>query len=151
MGKPLHPLNQANRFSLRAWRWVGYMGFPYVEAALAVRMLTAFDNFNLPVDVARYARYAADSPTEAGYQSACLRDIFGNPFQPIALDPHWLTSNVVDLTRTIYEEKAFGRMPILADALMDAGCDNGEILDHCKGPEPHVKGCCLVDLILGKS
>ncbi len=79
-----------------------------------------------------------------------LRDIFGNPFRPITLDHHWLTSNVVDLARTIYEEKAFERMPILADALMDAGCDHDDILNHCRSAGPHVRGCFVVDLILGK-
>ena len=79
-----------------------------------------------------------------------VRDIFGNPFRPISIDPHWLTSNVIDLARTIYEEKAFERMPILADALMDAGCDHDDILNHCRSTGPHVRGCFVVDLILGK-
>jgi len=80
-----------------------------------------------------------------------LRDIFGNPFRPIAIDPRWLTSTVVDLASAIYQEKAFDRMPILADALMDAGCDNEEIIAHCRGEGPHVRGCWAVDLLLGKS
>jgi hypothetical protein len=60
------------------------------------------------------------------------------------------TSTAVALARGIYEDRAFDRMPILADALQDAGCDNEDILDHCRGPEPHVRGCWVVDLLLGK-
>jgi hypothetical protein len=84
-----------------------------------------------------------------------IRDIFGNPFRPVTLDPRWLTSTVLDLARTIYDEfprQAGGcmKMPILADALMDAGCDSEDIINHCRGPAPHVRGCFVVDLILGK-
>ena len=50
----------------------------------------------------------------------------------------------------MYESRDFSAMPILADALQDAGCDNADILDHCRGPGPHVRGCWVVDLVLGK-
>ena len=82
---------------------------------------------------------------------AVLREIFGNPFRPVVADPRWLTPNVVDLARTIYDERAFERLPILADALMDAGCDSADILAHCRSEGPHARGCWVVDLILGKS
>ena len=92
----------------------------------------------------------ADFPEkECAAQADLLREIFGNPFRPIALNPRWLTSNVVDLAGAIYEERAFERMPILADALMDAGCDSEEIIAHCRGNGPHVRGC-WVDLLLSK-
>jgi hypothetical protein len=83
-------------------------------------------------------------------QCALLRDIFGNPFRPIALNPSWLTSTVLPLANGIYEEKAFDRMPILADALQDAGCDNEDILHHCRQPGEHVRGCWVVDLLTGR-
>ena len=79
-----------------------------------------------------------------------LRDIFGNPFRPVTIDPRWLTSTVIDLADVIYAERAFDRLPILADALMDAGCDSEEIINHCRGPGPHVRGCWVVDLLLKK-
>jgi|SRR5579872_2179975 len=79
-----------------------------------------------------------------------IRDIFGNPFRPITLNPSWLSSTVLALATGIYEEKAFDRMPILADALQDAGCDNQDILNHCRQPGVHVKGCWVVDLLLNK-
>lgn len=78
------------------------------------------------------------------------RDIFGNPFRPVTLDPRWLSSTVLDLANLIYNERQFDRMPLLADALMDAGCDNEEIIKHCQGPGPHVRGCWVVDLLLSK-
>ncbi len=81
-----------------------------------------------------------------------IRDIFGNPFRPVACDPEWLTSDVLALARGIYDDRAFDRMPILADALQDAGCDNDEVLNHCRDPNQiHVRGCWVVDLLLGKS
>jgi hypothetical protein len=98
------------------------------------------------------------TPTEAkpGLQtevtpSTILKDIFGNPFRPAAFDPSWLTSTVVSLATGIYKERAFDRLPILADALQDAGCENEAVLSHCRGDLVHVRGCWVVDLVLGKS
>jgi hypothetical protein len=88
--------------------------------------------------------------TLAAAEVVLLRDVFGNPFRPVALDPAWLTSDVLTLARGIYEEKAFDRMPILADALQDAGCDSEDVLTHCRNVhQQHVRGCWVVDL-LGK-
>jgi hypothetical protein len=84
-------------------------------------------------------------------KSGWLRDIFGNPFKPVSVDRAWLTSNVIGLAETIYADRAFDRLPILADALEDAGCDNADILNHCRQPGEHVRGCWVVDLVLGKS
>ena len=80
---------------------------------------------------------------------AC-RDIFGNPFRLITVDPSWLTFTVVALAREMYESRDFSPMPILADALQDAGCDNEDILNHCRQTGEHVRGCWVVDLVLGK-
>jgi hypothetical protein len=84
-------------------------------------------------------------------QAASLRCIFGNPFRRVAVDPSWLTSTAVTLARTIYEDRAFDRLPILADALEDASCDNADLLPHCRGDGPHTRGCWVVDLVLGNS
>ena len=73
------------------------------------------------------------------------------PWPTPAADPSWLTSTVIALAEGIYADRAFDRLPILADALQDAGCENADILDHCRGPGPHVRGCWVVDLVLGKS
>lgn len=96
---------------------------------------------------------AGEKPVFAGAeedQTRILRDIFGNPFRPITFDPVWLTPTVVQLAQSIYDDRAFDRLPVLADALHDAGCDNDEILTHCRGPGPHVRGCWALDLMLGK-
>ena len=70
--------------------------------------------------------------------------------RPLALPPAWRTSAVIALAREMYESRDFSAMPILADALQDAGCDNDDVLSHCRGPGPHVRGCWVVDLVLGK-
>ena len=62
----------------------------------------------------------------------------------------WRTSTAFALAQQMYDSRDFSAMPILADALEDAGCDNADILDHCRGPGPHVRGCWVVDLVLGK-
>ncbi|WP_020475697.1 hypothetical protein [Zavarzinella formosa] len=90
--------------------------------------------------------YAAESEAHC----RIIRDIFGNPFRPIAFDTAWRTADVLGIAEGIYDDRAFGRLPILADALEDAGCDDPDILSHCRGPGPHARGCWVVDLALGK-
>jgi hypothetical protein len=90
--------------------------------------------------------------TEAAAQSALLRDIFGNPFRPVAFDPRWRTDTAVGLAQTMYDTRDFDAMPILADALQDAGCEDAAILDHCRDANGvHVRGCWVVDRVLGKT
>jgi hypothetical protein len=84
------------------------------------------------------------------FDAAIIRDIFGNPFRPVAFSPSWRTSTAVALALHMYQSRDFSAMPILADALQDAGCDNAEILDHCRCSGPHVRGCWVVDLVLAK-
>lgn len=78
-----------------------------------------------------------------------LRDVF-TPFHPTAFDASWRTEAVIALARGVYEDRAFDRLPVLADALEDAGCADADILAHCRGDGPHVRGCWVVDLVLGK-
>lgn len=82
-------------------------------------------------------------------QVALLRELFGNPFQPISIEPSWLTPTVLTLAHLIRTERTFELMPVLGDALQDAGCGIAEVLEHCYGPSPHVVGCWLVDLLSG--
>lgn len=108
------------------------------------------------LDVSSRVRWALDyigidRDQEMKEHCGIFRDILGNPFRPVALDPRWLTSTVLDLANLIYSERQFERMPLLGDALMDAGCDNDEVIKHCHGPGPHVLGCWVVDLLLRKS
>ena len=87
---------------------------------------------------------------EARWQAMVLRDVFGDPFRQIAFSPQGRTSTAVSLAAQMYQSRDFGAMPILADALQDAGCDAEEVLAHCRGPGLHVRGCWVVDLVLGK-
>lgn len=90
-------------------------------------------------------------------QSFLFRDIFGNPFRPIALDPSWLTPTVQSLAQAAYNEPILpagtldnNRLAILADALTDASCTDQAILDHLRCPSLHVRGCHALDLLLAK-
>jgi hypothetical protein len=83
-----------------------------------------------------------------------LRDLFGNPFRRRVVDAAWLAWNgriVPKVTRAIYDGGNFDHLPILADTLEEAGCTDSDILAHCRGPGSHVRGCWVLDLILGKS
>ena len=93
------------------------------------------------------ARQSAGRPSRF---AALARDIFGNPSRPVTIDPVWLTPTVVALVSAIYEERAFDRMPVLADALEEAGCGNADILNHCRSDGVHARGCWVVDWALGR-
>lgn len=81
-----------------------------------------------------------------------LRDLWGPlPFGPVPIDSSWLTPRVVQLANGIYDDRAFDRLPALADALEEAGCHDADILGHCRGPGLHVRGCWVLDLILGEA
>lgn len=95
---------------------------------------------------------AADTAKHGESTAQChlLRDIIGNPFSPVALDPAWLAPAMVKLAQAIYDDRAFDRLADLADTLAEAGCDNQEILNHCRQPGIHVRGCWVVDTISGR-
>jgi hypothetical protein len=96
----------------------------------------------------------ADFRRELKAQTFLLRDVFGPlPFRAVTLDPSWRawdSGTVFRIAAGVYEDRAFDNLPILADALEDAGCCNAEILAHLRSPGPHVRGCWALDLILGK-
>jgi hypothetical protein len=83
-------------------------------------------------------------------QAAMLREVVGNPFRAVAVAPDWLTRDVRMLARSSYEEREFERLPILADALEEAGCTDADILSHLRSGGLHVRGCWALDLILEK-
>jgi hypothetical protein len=91
---------------------------------------------------------------ERAAQAALLGEVFGNPFRPVMADSAWLSWNegtVVKLANSIYSDRTFDCLPILADALEEAGCHDADILAHCRGPGPHVLGCYVLDALLGKT
>lgn len=113
-------------------------------------------------DVAEVARRAADPTWDARTAARAvawnrgasryallshLRDIF-NPFRSAPFDPAWLTSTVTALARCAYDSREFSALPILADALQDAGCEDDEVLGHCRGESVHVRGCWVIDALL---
>lgn len=123
--------------------------------------------------------FRASHPKEIDAAAASLlREIVGNPFRPVVLAPEepadvfaalgvmgrelkrperryvkrgWLTSDAIAIATAIYADLDWPSLPILADALTDAGCDSEDLLGHLRSPGPHVRGCWALDLILGKS
>ena len=83
-------------------------------------------------------------------QRALLRCVFGNPFRSVAFDLRWRTESALSLARTAYDTRNFSLLPILSDALEDAGCDHRGLLFHLRGNGPHVRGCWAVDAVLGR-
>jgi hypothetical protein len=98
----------------------------------------------------RKAAYGRGYEAERTAQAHLIRDIYGNPFRPVAFDPRWRTADTLGLARGVYEDRAFDRLPLLADALMDAGCADAAVLGHCRSDGLHTRGCWVVDLVLGK-
>jgi hypothetical protein len=99
----------------------------------------------------RYREEAGDA--ERATQSRLLRCVFGNPLRPVVLRPSWLAwshGTVPELARAIYDTRAFDRMPLLADALTDAGCTEPDVLGHPRLTQEHIRGCWVVDLVLQK-
>jgi hypothetical protein len=93
---------------------------------------------------------SAAANAEMRHSATLLRCIFGNPFRPVTFSDSWRYETAVALATNIYAERAFDRLPILADALEDAGCDDADVLNHLRGPGPHARGCWVVDGVLGK-
>ena len=116
-------------------------------ASLACHPGDGFDAARDTLAWVKNGRYEPGPPAVADV----FREIFGNPFRPASPDPAWRTTDVRLLAEGIYAERAFDRMPILADALQDAGCDNDALLSHLRGANAaHVRGCWALDLVLGK-
>jgi hypothetical protein len=140
-----------------SWNFAEHYADTYASAAAAVDPGPAF--FAAAAQDARGrvvgepATIEAELKQERSCHCTLLRDIFGNPFRPTRVDPAWLSWNggtVRKLVEAIYDERAFDRMPVLADALEDAGCSERDLLAHCRGPGPHARGCWVLDLLLGK-
>jgi hypothetical protein len=112
------------------------------------------------IAVAAVSPQVGDALLEASHALTCddrcfgiLRDVFGNPFRRPVISRSCLEWNdwmVLRIAQTTYEERRFADLPILADALEDAGCTDSDILTHCRTPGEHVRGCWVIDLLLGK-
>jgi hypothetical protein len=120
---------------------------------LGSHMLTSF------YAAVAYARGSGTENVAGRAQATVVRDLF-NHFRQVAADPSWLAWNdgtVVKLAQVIYDQRALpsgeldpARLAVLADALEEACCTDADILAHCRGPGPHVRGCWVVDRLLQK-
>src|SRR5205823_5559696 len=120
------------------------------------------DNVSLPTVLQTAAQasclYATGKPDDAealrreqALQADLVRDVFSNLYSPVILDPmcrEWREALVARLARSIYEDRSFECMPILGDALEEAGCTDVEVLAHCRADTKHARGCWVLDLVL---
>jgi hypothetical protein len=110
-----------------------------------------FYSLALLVDSLDRASPSWSHPPQDFHSVPLLREIAGDPYQRVKFKPEWRTNTVLGLARAMYESREFGAMPILADALQDAGCNIETVLTHCRDTSlPHVRGCWVADLVLGK-
>jgi hypothetical protein len=123
----------------------------------AVRTVRAAANAVLGFWRAAHPAYRQRSPearaarrVELEQLTALARCVFGNPFRRVAVAADWRTATVLALAGGTYAERAFDRLPILADALEEAGCSDAELLEHCRGPGPHARGCWVLDILTQK-
>ena len=123
--------------------------------AIAEGILPADATLNAGKAVWQHAAFLAGRAEEEQGLCDLIRDVIGNPFRPSPSLPHvtfaWNDGAIRKMAQIIYDDRAFDRLPLLADALEEAGCDNADILGHCRGGGEHVRGCWVVDLLLGKS
>jgi hypothetical protein len=128
-------------------------GLESSRRAAPKRMQTAFDALEDALSASYLDGWAYATVASRKEQTPLARDIFGNPFRPAVVDPAWLIWNgglVRRLAQSVYDGRAFDRLPVLADALEDAGCAESAVLEHCRCPGPHARGCWVVDALLGK-
>jgi hypothetical protein len=128
-----------------------YVDTPSNEVAIHFAAQTTTIAWGALAQLPNWECWEKSQALTASHQPDLLRDIFGNPFRPVTADPRWLTDSVVAMAQTMYDSRDFGQMPALADALQAVECDNSDILEHCRHAPLHVRGCWVVDLLLGKS
>ncbi len=108
-----------------------------------------FLTYSCTHDIA-HAMSAGAFEAEAAGQARLVREILGNVFRPVQFDPRWRTRDAVALARQMYQTQKFAALPILADALQEAGCEDEQVLSHCRDTAlEHVRGCWVLDAVLG--
>lgn len=155
-------LDEARRAIIQQSHWLKSV---YVECCLQLLLRTARKTAESGLRACHWEKVNCALSTEdlkrerreqearlARLHCEIIRDIFGNPFRLVAFPTHWRTSTAVAIARQMYELRDFSAVPILADALQDGGCDNEDVLTHCRDVNAiHVRGCWVVDAVLGKS
>ena len=164
MGLPASELHAAMQAESAQAHRIGRAGADASPAA-TISFFASYSDRSLNV-AATTAVYTASSaaiyPKRAGVKahqleraalSRLIREMFGNPFHPASLNSFWLAWNdgaIRKMAQAIYDARAFDHLPLLADALEDAGCTDADVLGHCRGGGEHVRGCWVVDLLLQK-
>jgi hypothetical protein len=121
-----------------------------VESVAVAAMHTPEVIAGLPPPLQSAMRQYSERSAATGASAAdLLRCIAGDPFRPAAFDARWRTPDAVALARAAHDGRAFDGMPVLADALMDAGCTDERVLAHLRDPGPHARGCWVLDAVLG--
>jgi len=124
------------------------LGVAYLASLLMAKMKVGSHHYSIG-DTSYPARLERARLDEVRTQSQLLRDILGSPFAKVVVSPSWRTATVLQLARTIYHEHVSYLMPVMGKALHEAGCDDDTILNHCRQPSVHARGCWLIDLLLG--
>jgi hypothetical protein len=125
------------------------MGGVFAAARAAARQALAARGERVPPDLPASSPLVVEAL--AGL-CAVIRDVLGNPYRPVAFRRSWSDAHggvAVSLARAAYDERSFDRLPILADALEDGGCDSADLLGHLRGGGEHWRGCWALDLVLG--
>jgi hypothetical protein len=120
--------------------------------AKIVAFHAASDDACWAAGMAAMAASLGSAAIKAG-QAAMLHDLFGNPFRPVVVPASWLAwegGTIGHLAQAVYDERSFDRLPILADALEEAGCADGRLLHHLHNGGEHFRGCWALDALLGK-
>jgi hypothetical protein len=126
------------------------LGTASILAQAIVRLFAAPDEArHAATDVLRALRQQWRE--ELAAQCELARCVFGNPFRPVPASPPWSRSETArQMAQVITDEGRYADLPILADALEDAGCDDEDVLGHCRGGGSHARGCWVIDVILGR-
>jgi hypothetical protein len=144
------PAASAAAFAAEADRDLSFLGPHYARMA----KLRAEMPPGVPRGADWYAQDVAADRADYAAQFSLLRDILGNPFRPPpSLDPAWITRGdgaIPAMARTIYDERSFNLLPKLADVLEGRGCTIQDILAHCRQPGEHIRGCWVIDDLIGK-
>ncbi len=124
-----------------------------VEAAAMASAMAHADSLlvDAPTTPTTYSHRQKHRAQEHGYQASLLREVVGNPFRSVTFGPAGVTPAIEALADAIYRERAFDRMPALGDALEEAGLNSIEVLRHCRELGEHVRGCWVLDALLGKA
>jgi hypothetical protein len=143
---------ERRRYELTAERHQLHAALAALATCSSTDEIAAFNAVREAAQAVNVADSDRCEPMELRHQAHLLRDLFGPlPFREVQVDLSWLTPSVLSIARRAYDERDFSALPVLADALVDAGCDNEDVLRHCRQQGlAHCRGCWAVDLVLGK-